>query len=134
AFLITLVIFTSSLAAYVLIQPYQGPFHLGGLVPISTEDMEGPFQNRNTYASLVELALPVALWRGMRARGAAWPWWVASGLMAASVVSAASRAGSTLVFVELLAVPLFARMSRLISGRSFRFAFLQMLGAAAAGI
>ncbi len=120
-----------ALALYVLLQPYMGEYHLGGLLPVRTEDMAGPFQNRNTYASFVELAVPVAGWQAFRHRRNSWIYWTAIGVMFASVVSSASRAGSILVASEMAALMGIAWWKRVAHGRTILIAMAQMTALAA---
>jgi O-antigen ligase len=59
-----------------------------------------PFPSRNHYAALIELLLPVALAAAIRNR------WLglAAGLMYASVIAGASRAGAVLVTAEVVVI------------------------------
>ncbi|MBK5291196.1 MAG: O-antigen ligase family protein [Acidobacteriia bacterium] len=121
------------LALHVLVQPSLGT-HLGALLPFRTEDMAGPFQNRNTYASFIELAVPVAGWQGLRNRRNSWIYWMAIGIMFASVVSSASRAGSVLVVVEMVVLMLIARWRRMALDRTILLATAQMTALTAAWV
>jgi len=87
--------FGGILAVVVLVQSCFG---------LAYEDRVGPFQNRNTYASFVELAIPPAAWSANRSKNASWIWWSAIAAMASSVAASASRAGSILVLAELLGI------------------------------
>ena len=61
------------------------------------------FISHNAYAQFVELALPIALWRALREGWRSW-WYVpAGGLLYASVIGSASRAGAALCTAEVLA-------------------------------
>jgi O-antigen ligase len=62
------------------------------------------FPNYDHYAQFVELALPIALWRALREGWQAWWYAVAGGMLYASVIGSASRAGTALCTAELLAV------------------------------
>ncbi|HUQ93360.1 MAG TPA: O-antigen ligase family protein [Bryobacteraceae bacterium] len=62
----------------------------------------GPFQSRNNYASFALLMLPVVLWRAVKHPTTDWMWLAAAAILAASVISSGSRAGSLLVAMELL--------------------------------
>jgi O-antigen ligase len=99
-FLLSFAAFGSALSLAVLLQPYWG---------IQWEDMAGPFQNRNTYAGFVELAMAPVAWHALRSKGVSWIWWSAVAVMAASVVGAASRTGSVLIVLELVSILLLAR-------------------------
>jgi O-antigen ligase len=63
-----------------------------------------PFHNRNHYAVLVELVLPVLVYWGVRSRQRAW-WAVAAGLVAVAL-AAGSRAGAVLLGLEMAALSL----------------------------
>ena len=67
----------------------------------------GPFVNRNQYAAFLETILPIALWQALRGRQAAVNY-VLAAAMCASVVAAASRAGTLLIAAEAVAVLLLA--------------------------
>lgn len=77
-------------------------------------EMAGPFQNRNTYCSFVELALPVLFWRAQREPGRQWLWWSLAGLLAATVIRTGSRAGAGLLFAELVAIGVVFRSRKLL--------------------
>ncbi|MBM3810182.1 MAG: O-antigen ligase family protein [Acidimicrobiia bacterium] len=102
-------------SVYVLLQPYMGGYHLLGLISALTEDTAGPFQNRNTYASFIELALPVTLWYALASRRNGWLFWSAAALMVASVIATASRAGAALVTMEVVMVLTVASRRGMIS-------------------
>jgi O-antigen ligase len=68
----------------------------------------GPFVNRNHYAAFLEMILPIALWQALRDRRRAFANCAMAAAMLASVVAAASRAGSILMCVEVAAVLLLA--------------------------
>jgi O-antigen ligase len=111
SFLACLSVLAFLTAVYVLWQPCMRGRHFFGLTSWPTEDMAGPFQNRNTYASFIELALPVLLWQGLRFRSRAWMLWLGAPLMLATVVQVASRAGSILVLAEVpITIFLLARV------------------------
>jgi O-antigen ligase len=82
---------------------------------IGYEELAGPFQNRNTYCSFVELLLPVVVWRASKDRTREWAWWTAAAGMAASVIATGSRAGGALVTAEF-------GMLLLVSARTRRIA------------
>jgi O-antigen ligase len=114
------------LAFYVLLQPFLGEFHLAGFIPVRTEDMAGPFQNRNTYASFIELALPVAIWMALADSRRAWICWAGAGIMVASVVATASRAGTLLLLAEILVVLAIAAARRLAPPKKLLLAGAQL--------
>lgn len=62
------------------------------------------FPNHNNYAQLVELALPIALWRALREGFKSWWYPLSGGILYASVIGSASRAGALISTAELLGV------------------------------
>ena len=67
-------------------------------------DIYATFQNKNNYCQFVELALPVALWGAVREGWRSWWYALAGGVLYASAVGAASRAGFVLCTAELIAI------------------------------
>jgi len=80
-----------------------------------TDFVMGPFVNRNQYAAFVEMILPIALWQALRGRQAFANCAMAAAMLA-SVVAAASRAGSVLVCAEVAAVLLLAWARGMVPG------------------
>jgi len=74
------------------------------IIPSGYPDIYGTFQYYNNYAQFVELALPIALWRGLREGWHSWWYALAGGVLYASVIGTGSRAGSVLCTAELLAM------------------------------
>jgi len=70
--------------------------------PTGYPDVYATFPSYNNYAQFVELALPVALWRALREGWRCWWYALAGGLLYASAIDAASRAGAVLCTAELL--------------------------------
>jgi O-antigen ligase len=104
--------FGASLAVLALTQAYTSHGNFFWLFPSGQMEVFGPFQNRNNYAAFIELTLPLALWEVFASPGRRVLWLTLSTVMAASVVAAASRAGTLLVAAELpaiLAVALWRR-------------------------
>jgi O-antigen ligase len=63
------------------------------------------FQYHANYAQFIELALPVAIWKGLRAvERSSWRYALSAGVLYASVIASASRAGVALCTAELLAL------------------------------
>ncbi len=67
-------------------------------------DVYGTFQYHNNYAQFVELSLPIALWWGLRDGWRSWGYALIGGVLYASVIGSASRAGAILCTAELLAM------------------------------
>ena len=68
----------------------------------------GPFVYRNQYAAFLEMILPIALWAALRDRRLAFANCAMAAAMLASVVGAATRAGSILMCAEVAVVLLLA--------------------------
>jgi hypothetical protein len=64
----------------------------------------GPFLNRNHFAAFMEIVLPMAMYRALLDRHYGSLYAVATGVMYASVIASASRAGGALATAELVAV------------------------------
>ncbi len=62
------------------------------------------FPYYNNYAQFVEVALPIALWRALREGPRSWWYALCGGVLYASVIGTASRAGAALCTAELLAM------------------------------
>jgi len=79
----------------------------------------GPFPNRNHYCALMELLLPLALWRGLGNRRASWICFTSAGVMYASVIASGSRAGTFIATLEtVLLLVAKVRLSRPHNDRS----------------
>jgi hypothetical protein len=107
-----------SLAFLSILQWYSGNGAIFWLVETRYDyHVLGPFLNRDQYAAFIELLLPAALTRaicGDRIRLACAG---VSGIMFASVVVSGSRAGTVLVFLEIVAISALAIVFRLSRGR-----------------
>ena len=66
--------------------------------------VSGPFAYWNNFAQFVELCLPITLWFGIGRRKLEYGWLGLSALQIAAVVASGSRAGTALVFLELISV------------------------------
>jgi O-antigen ligase len=65
-------------------------------------DVYATFPNHNNYAQFIEISLPIALWRALRDGWRSWGYALIGGVLYASVIGAASRAGAILCTAELL--------------------------------
>jgi len=93
----------------------------------------GPFVYRNQYAAFLETILPIALWQalgGTRWSRRGFTGAVMAAAMFASVVAAASRAGSVLLCLETIAVLLLARSRGLVSSGTVARSFAKIAVAA----
>lgn len=103
-FLSRLLWFGVALAAVSLLQLFTAEGRIFWIFPTGYNDLVlGPFVYRNNYAAFIELVLPLALSRALQQRRAAL-WWLAAGVMAASVAAAGSRAGTALAAAEIAGV------------------------------
>ena len=96
--------FAALVAGFALVQPY--------VRGVPMEEMAGPFPNRNTFASFVELLLPVVVWLASAQGPASWFWWTVAAMMPAGVFASGSRAGSLLVVAETLLLVVVLRSHR----------------------
>jgi len=116
AFQLAVVIFGALTALEAVLQLFSGNARIYGMVLLNDDAMHmGAFRNHDHFSALMELILPLALWAGMRVRGRTWVYFTAAGIIYASVIASASRAGSviaTLEIVILLVVSLLRRRAR----------------------
>jgi hypothetical protein len=106
-FLIAFMCFATGMAVLCLMQLNNS--HGQILWVISTPYADGiyaTFQNQNNYSQFVELALAIALWGSVREGWRAWWYMLVAGILYASVIGAASRAGFFLCTCELIAIPI----------------------------
>jgi O-antigen ligase len=73
-----------------------------------TDFVMGPFVNRNLYAAFIEMVLPLVLVRAIKDPQRSFLYWLMSGVMVASVVAGASRAGLALVIAEIAVIVVLA--------------------------
>ncbi|HSW49715.1 MAG TPA: O-antigen ligase family protein [Bryobacteraceae bacterium] len=96
------------------------------LFPSGYPDALGPFVYRNNYAAFIELLLPVALAEALRDRRRATAFALMASVMYASVVASASRAGSILATLEILAVLTLAHRRGFVSLRRLGLAMAKI--------
>jgi O-antigen ligase/polysaccharide polymerase Wzy-like membrane protein len=89
------------LALEAILQLFSGDARVYGLVELPGELPMGPFRNRDHYCALMELILPFAVWGGIRNRRRAWIYFTSAGIMYASVIASASRAGFVIATLEI---------------------------------
>jgi O-antigen ligase len=101
--------FGFALSVFSTIQMFTSGGKIFWLFPSGYPDFVlGPFVYRNQYAAFLEMILPVALWQALRDPRRAFVHAAMAAAMLASVVAAASRAGSILMCLEVVAVLLVA--------------------------
>jgi O-antigen ligase len=88
--------------------------------------------NRNNFAALALLVLPVAGWQALAGRRGAWAGWSAAALLIAAVISSGSRAGSLLVLIETFALFAAAWFGRIASRRRLAAGLISVIVLAAA--
>jgi len=90
----------------------------------------GPFVSPNAFAQFVEILFPLALYQAISWRRKTPLMVLAAGILFASVVAGASRAGTVVLLAEIPAVLWLCRRARLVSGRTvglFSFAFASVI-------
>jgi len=95
--------FATCLALLCIVQLYTSEGRVLWIFPTGYPDVYGTFPNANNFAQFIEVALPIALWRALRSGSRSWWYAVCGGVLYASVVASASRAGAVLCTVEILA-------------------------------
>lgn len=83
-----------------------------GLIPSGYGAVYGTFNYYNSFSQVIELALPITLWEGIGHRKIKFPFLLLAALQIGAVVSSTSRAGTILVYCELLAVLVLAWLRR----------------------
>ena len=96
--------FATAMAVLCLAQLFTSDGKVLWLFPTGYHDVYATFQYYNNFAQFVELALPIALWRAMREGWRSWWYALSGGVLYASVIGSASRGGSALCTLELLAM------------------------------
>jgi O-antigen ligase len=97
-------------------------------------DVWGPFLSRNNFAQFLELAMPVALWFGMREPAGGMLYMLFGAVMLASGLASASRAGSAVLVLEGIAILWIRRRSPVARRMATRFVLATILFAALSGI
>lgn len=87
----------------------------------------GPFLYRNQYAAFMELLLPLVLWQALHHRRRGLLYAAAAGIMFASVIAGASRAGFVLAASEILVFLILAFHKRILPARRAAFLLGQLL-------
>jgi O-antigen ligase len=101
-------IFATVMAVLCVTQLFTSEGRVLWIFPTGYPDVFATFQNQNNYAQFVELALPIALWRALREGWRSWWYSLSGGVLYASVIASASRAGAAICTAELLAMLVIA--------------------------
>jgi O-antigen ligase len=97
-------------------------------------DVWGPFLSRNNFAQFLELAMPVALWFGLREPAGSVLYMLFGAIVLASGLASASRAGSIILVAEAIAVLWIRRKSPLVRRTALGLVFATILFAAIPGV
>jgi hypothetical protein len=97
-------IFATAMAVLCLTQLFTSDGRVLWLFPTGYPDVYATFPSYNNYAQFVEIALPISLWRALREGWRSWWYALAGGILYASVIGSASRAGTALCTAELVAM------------------------------
>jgi O-antigen ligase len=97
-------------------------------------DIWGAFLSRNNFAQFLELAMPVALWFGLREPAGSMLYILFGAIMLASGLASASRAGSIILVAEAIAVLWIRRKSPLMRRTALGLIFATILFAAMPGV
>lgn len=97
-------IFATAMAVLCLLQIFTSQGLVLWLFPSGYPEVFASFQNANNYVQFVELALPIAMWRAVKEGWRGWPYLLSGGLLYASAIASASRAGAVLCTAEMIAV------------------------------
>jgi hypothetical protein len=97
-------LFATATAVLCLAQMFTSEGRVLWIFPTGYSIVFATFPNYDHYAQFVELALPIALWRALRDGSQSWWYALAGGILYASVIGSASRAGTALCTAELLAM------------------------------
>lgn len=127
-------LFGAVFSAFALVQWYSGGGNVFWSIPTAyRSDIAGTFTNRDHYAALIELLLPIALAACVRPdRSIVLP--VACvGLMFASVIAAGSRAGTIVVFAEVMVFLAAATFGRQRNRRAVSLIFASLMICTAIG-
>lgn len=108
----TFLCFAVAIAVLCLAQLYTSVGRVLWIFPSGYHDVFGTFPSYNNYAQFVELALPVALWYGLRDGKRCWWYRIAAGLLYGSVIGSGSRAGAALCTAELLGMLLIGWLAQ----------------------
>jgi hypothetical protein len=119
--LLAFLCFAAVMAVLCLTQLFTSEGRVLWIFPTGYPDVYATFPSYNNYAQFVELFLPIALWWALREGWGALGYALAGGILYASVIGAASRAGAILCTAELLMMLVIGliRRRREKSGRFF---------------
>jgi O-antigen ligase len=103
-FLTAFLAFATAMAVLCMTQLFTSDGRVLWIFPSGFPDVYATFPSYNHYAELIEVALPIGLWRAVREGWRAWWCVLAGGVMYGSVIGSASRTGALLCTLEVLAM------------------------------
>lgn len=114
--------FGTVMAILCLLQLFTSEGRVLWTFPSGYDDVYATFQNRNNFAQYIEVVLPIALWRTLREGWSAWWYPLLGGVLYASVIGSASRAGTFLCTAEIVAMLLIGllKLRNPLTGRRSR--------------
>ena len=110
-FLLLFLAFSVALAVLCLLQLFTSHGLVLWTFDSGYDEVSGTFQSRNNFAQFIELGIPVALWFALRHPRQGWGYTLAAGVLYASVIGTASRAGTVMCTAELVTFMLLALVS-----------------------
>jgi hypothetical protein len=102
--LLAFLCFAAVMALLCLTQLFTSEGRVLWIFPTGYPDVYATFPNHNNYAQFIEVCLPIALWWALRDGWRSWGYALIGGLLYASVIGAASRAGAILCTAEVVAM------------------------------
>jgi len=96
--------FATVMAVLCLMQLFTSKGNVLWIFPTGYPDVYATFPNHNNYAEFIEIFLPIVLWWALRDGKRAWGYALVAGVLYASVIGGASRAGAIICTAEFLAV------------------------------
>jgi len=130
-------VFATVMAVLCVTQLFTSKGQVLWFIPTGHATVYATFLNYNNYAQFVELALPIALWRALSEGWRSWWYALSGGFLYASAIGSASRTGTVLCTLELLAMLVIAlvKLRDPVNGRAPRaiIAILAMVPILAAG-
>lgn len=106
-------IFAVAMAVLCLTQLFTSEGKVLWLFSSGYPDVYATFPSYNNYAQFIEVALPIAVWRALRRGRHFWGYALAAGVLYASAIGSASRAGAVLCTAELVVLLGFGLFSSL---------------------
>lgn len=96
--------FATVMALLCLTQLFTSEGRVLWIFPTGYPDVYATFPNHNNYAQFIEVCLPIALWWALRDGWRSWGFALIGGILYASVIASASRAGAILCTAEVVAM------------------------------